>query len=90
MTKREAFQILLAKLRLPTMRAGTSFMSLPGVLLVASVKRSASVPYSSITSSGSMTLPSDLLILRALLVAHQAVQVDRVEGHDAEEVDART
>ena len=31
---------------------------------VASVKRSASVPYCSITSTGSTTLPSDLLILR--------------------------
>src|SRR2546421_443945 len=65
-TKREAFQILLAKLRLPTMRSSTSFMSLPGVLLVASVKRRASVPYLSMTSSGSTTLFLDLLIFSPL------------------------
>ena len=39
-------------------------MSLPGALPVISVSRSASAPYFPITSSGSMPLPSDLLILR--------------------------
>ncbi len=44
-TNRPAFQILLAKLRLPSMRLGDNLMSLPGVELVVSVKRSASAPY---------------------------------------------
>ena len=67
MTKREAFQILLAKFRLPRMRFMSSLVSLPGVLLVVSVKRSASEPYWSMTSIGSMPLPSDLLIFRPCL-----------------------
>ncbi len=39
---------------------------MPGTASAASVKRRASVPYLSIISSGSMLLPSDLLILRRL------------------------
>ena len=39
---------------------------MPGTARAARVKRSASVPYLSIISSGSMMLPSDLLILRRL------------------------
>ncbi len=63
-TKRVAFQILLAKLRAASMRAGDSLVSLPGVLLATSAKRSASQPYSSITLIGSYRAASgsDLLI----------------------------
>ena len=52
-------------------------MSFPGLLPVTSVKRSASAPYWSMTSSGSMPLPSDLLHLAALCVAHEAVDRTR-------------
>jgi hypothetical protein len=38
-------------------------MSRPCAAIAASVKRSASAPYSSISSSGSMTLPFDFDIL---------------------------
>ena len=62
--KRDAFQILLQKLRLASTRSVEKRMSFPGLLPVASVKRSASAPYWSMISSGSMPLPSDLLILR--------------------------
>ncbi len=44
------------------MRLIARFMSLPGAVPVSRVKRSASVPYSSITSIGSITLPAILLI----------------------------
>ena len=37
-------------------------MSMPGEAIAASVKRRASAPMSSITDSGSTTLPFDLLI----------------------------
>ena len=39
-------------------------MSMPGDARAASVKRNASAPISPISSSGSTTLPLDLLILR--------------------------
>ena len=62
-TKREAFQSLLAKLRLAMhlLVARSAYRCL-GVLPVARVKRSASAPYWSMISSGSMPLPRDLLI----------------------------
>jgi hypothetical protein len=56
-TNRPAFQILLAKLRLASTLLTARFMSLPGVEPTSSVKRSASVPSSSMTTSGSITLP---------------------------------
>ena len=62
--KRDAFQILLQKLRDACTRSSEKRISFPGLLPVARVKRSASAPYWSITSSGSMPLPSDLDILR--------------------------
>ena len=43
-TKRAAFHTLLAKLRAPSSRRGSKFMSLPGAELVRSVYRSASAP----------------------------------------------
>jgi hypothetical protein len=43
----------------------------------AALKRSASAPYWSMISSGSMPLPSDLDILRPWLVAHDAVDAAR-------------
>ena len=43
-TNRVIFQILFAKLRAASIRSGLRFRSWPGVPLVASVKRSASVP----------------------------------------------
>ena len=49
--------------------------------MAASVKRSASAPYSSISSRGSMTLPLVFDIFCALLVAHEGVDVDVVERH---------
>ena len=39
-------------------------MSMPGAAIAVSVKRRASAPISSITSSGSTTFPFDLLIFR--------------------------
>ena len=44
MTKRAAFQSLLAKLRPPSSRSSEMRMSLPGAPPVASTKRRASVP----------------------------------------------
>ena len=56
--KRVAFQSLFAKARLPSMRSRASLMSRPWALVSAArVKRSASAPYFSVMSSGSMTLP---------------------------------
>ena len=66
MTKRLAFQILLAKLRIASHFSTKKRMSLPGLLPVIRLKRSASAPYFSAISSGSMPLPSDLDILRPL------------------------
>ncbi len=54
---RAAFQILLAKARALTMRSSVSTMSVPGAAPCSSDMRTASVPYFSVTSSGSMTLP---------------------------------
>ena len=65
-----------------------SLMSRPCAAIAASVKRSASAPYSSISSSGSMTLPLVFDIFCALLVAHQGVDVDVVERHLLHEVQA--
>ncbi len=62
--KRAAFQILLAKLRLACTFSLEKRMSFPGLLPVASMNRSASAPYSPMILSGSIPLPSDLLILR--------------------------
>ena len=61
-------------------------MSRPCAAMAASVKRSASAPYSSISSSGSMTLPFDFDIFGAALVAHQRVDVDGRERHLLHEV----
>src|SRR5438445_75317 len=58
---RAAFQSLFAKFRYPSMRSSDNLMSRPGDAIAASVNRRASVPYLSITSSGSITLPLDLL-----------------------------
>ena len=63
-------------------------MSRPCAAMAASVKRSASAPYSSISPSGSMTLPLDFDIFCALLVAHQGVDVDVAERHLLHEVQA--
>ena len=63
-TKRAAFHILFAKLRLDFTRSYIKRISLPGLFPVASVNRKASAPYSEITSSGSMPLPKDFDILR--------------------------
>ena len=62
--KRLAFQILLAKLRYVSIFSSDMRTSAPGATPISSEKRSASAPYLSMTSSGSMPLPSDLLILR--------------------------
>jgi hypothetical protein len=62
-TNRAAFQSLLTKLREPETHSVLRKMSCP-VACSASEKRRASVPYRSISSSGSITLPSDLDILR--------------------------
>ena len=43
-TKREAFQSLLAKLRIASQRSGKKRMSFPGELPVMMLKRSASAP----------------------------------------------
>ena len=53
--------------------------SMPGARPVTSAKRSASAPISSISSSGSTTLPLVLLIFAAVRVADHPVQVDGVE-----------
>ena len=63
-------------------------MSRPCAAMAASVKRSASAPYSSISARGSMTLPLDFDIFCALLVAHEGVDVDVVERHLLHEVRA--
>ena len=63
-------------------------MSRPGAASAARVKRSASAPYLSISSSGSMTLPLDFDIFWPALVAHQGVDVDGAERHIAHEVQA--
>ncbi len=60
-----AFHSLLVKLRLAVTRSRLRFRSWPTVVPVAMVKRSASVPYSWITSMGSTTLPRLLDICAA-------------------------
>ena len=55
--KRAAFQILLAKARELSMRSSVRTMSVPGAAPCSSAMRTASVPYFSVTTSGSMTLP---------------------------------
>jgi hypothetical protein len=56
-TKRVAFHSLLAKLRAFSSLAGPNRWSVPGAAPWISANRSASAPLSSITSSGSTTLP---------------------------------
>ena len=63
-------------------------MSRPCAAIAASVKRSASAPYSSMRRSGSMTLPFDLRHLRALLVANERVDIDVAEGDLVHEIEA--
>jgi len=55
--KRAVFHSLLAKLRLASTFSIASGTSCPGVTPVTSESRSASVPYSSMVSIGSTTLP---------------------------------
>ena len=52
------------KLRLPSTHSALTGTSTPGFAPRASDQRSASAPNCSIQSSGSTTLPADLLILR--------------------------
>ena len=54
-------------------------MSRPMAAKAVRVKRRASVPYFSIITNGSMTLPVDLDILGPS-VAHEGVQVDVQKG----------
>ena len=58
-------------------------MSLPGAAIAASVKRTASVPYFSMISIGSIDVALGLRHLLAFGIAHQAVNVDRAERHVA-------
>ena len=63
-------------------------MSVPGAALSSNAKRTASVPYFSVTSSGSMHVALGLRHLLPLGVAHQAVDVDLAERHIAHELEA--
>ena len=54
---RAAFQILLAKARELSMRSSVSTISAPGEAPCSRAMRTASVPYWSVISSGSMVLP---------------------------------
>ena len=56
-TNRSTFHSLLAKLRAASSLLSLRRVSLPGVVPVVSANRSASVPYCSIASMGSITLP---------------------------------
>ena len=58
-TSRAAFQSLFVKFRYPSIRSSLIRTSRPRPASAASVNRKASVPYLSITSSGSATLPFD-------------------------------
>ena len=58
----DAFQSLLAKLREDSSLSQINLVSLPGVIPVMSINLRASAPTLSITSSGSIPLPRDLLI----------------------------
>ncbi len=80
MTKRAAFQILLAKLRLPSTRCTLNFMSLPGVPPVSSEKRSGVSAILGDEVERVERIAQALAHLAALVVAHQAVQVDITEG----------
>ena len=60
--KRAAFQIFVAKFLYPATRLSASFRSRPMAAIDAKVKRTASAPYFSISSRGSMTFPSDFAI----------------------------
>src|SRR5581483_863073 len=63
-TNLPAFHNLLAKLRLASTFLSERFMSLPGVEPTSNVNRNASVPKSSMTINGSITLPYVFDILR--------------------------
>ena len=63
-TKRDAFQSLLAKLRAASIFSSEKRISFPGLFPVTRANLSASAPYLSMISSGSMPLPSDFDILR--------------------------
>src|SRR5579885_3264964 len=54
---RDAFQILLAKALELSRRSGENTISVPGAAPLSNAIRTASVPYSSVTRSGSITLP---------------------------------
>ena len=87
--KRVAFQNLVAKLREPSTLAGARRRR-PAwdAASDAIVKRSASAPYLSISSRGSIDVALGLRHLLALLVRHQPVQVDGAERHLLHEVHA--
>ena len=59
---RVAFHSLLQKLREPCVHSSLTGTSAPGLAPLARVNRVASAPNRSIQSSGSTTLPNDLLI----------------------------
>ena len=61
-TNLAAFHILLAKFLPASTFSVENLRSFPGELPVVSANLSASVPYCSMTSSGSIPLPRDLLI----------------------------
>ena len=65
-TNREAFHILLAKLRYPRMRFSSKAKEVPGVFPTINPIRNASVPYFSVRSNGLMTFPLDLDIFLPL------------------------
>ena len=79
--KRAAFQILLAKARLPSVRASQKAMSVPGEAMLASVKRTASVPKRGDDLDGVDDVALGLRHLLAVGVAHQRVDVDLAEGN---------
>ena len=79
-TNRAAFQSLLAKLRASSSRRAASRRSLPGAVPLTSAKRSASAPISSIVLERVDDVALRLGHLLAVRVAHEAGQVDDVEG----------
>ncbi len=54
---RAAFQILLANARDDSMRSSESAISVPGAAAISKAMRTASVPYFSVTTSGSIVFP---------------------------------
>ena len=62
-TNLEAFQILFAKFLAASTLSGIYLISFPGAFPVTNINLKASAPYCSITSSGAITFPLDLLIL---------------------------